>query len=139
MSATPGEGWGAFWKRLFGIGGAAPEPGRAGGTDPEDEYAPDPDFEPYVVTDELDLHGFYPEQVPEVVDEFIRNAVRLKIEEVRIAHGKGRSVMKREVWKVLEASPLVREFREAPPQRGGWGATLAWLDSSDSSEQGEES
>lgn len=148
MSAGLGERWGAFWKKLLGMGspsvdgvpnanaGEPDVPHREPEEGPESE--PVPDFAPYVVTDELDLHGFFPEQVPEVVDEFIRNAVRLGIDEVRIAHGKGRSVLKREVWKALEVSPLVREFREAPPERGGWGATLAWL-AIESLEKGEES
>jgi len=82
---------------------------------------------PYVVTDDLDLHGFFPEQVPEIVGEFLENARRLRIDEVRIAHGKGKSVMRREVWTFLERHPLVLRFRTAPPDRGGWGATIVWL------------
>ncbi len=29
----------------------------------------------YIVTDVLDLHGFFPEQVPEMIQAFIENAV----------------------------------------------------------------
>ncbi|MFH1680416.1 MAG: Smr/MutS family protein [Candidatus Eisenbacteria bacterium] len=80
---------------------------------------------PYVVTDDLDLHGLFPEQVPEILEEFIRNARALGIREVRIAHGKGKSVMRRLVREFLERHPLVIDFRQAPPDRGGWGATIA--------------
>lgn len=80
---------------------------------------------PVVITDDLDLHGFFPEQVPEVLEEFLRAARERGIPEVRIAHGKGKSVLRRAVWEVLEKHPLVIDFREAPPERGGWGATLA--------------
>ncbi len=111
--------WKAWLRLLFGGG----EPESVESPPPEEEEEP----EPYVVTDFLDLHGFFPEQVREVVDEFLKNARDIGLDEVRIAHGKGRSVLKREVWKVLEGHPLVRQYREAPPERGGWGATLAWI------------
>lgn len=82
----------------------------------------------YVVTDQLDLHGFFPEQIPEVMEEFLSNAQRLGIEEVRIVHGKGKSVLRREVLHFLENDPRVVEYGQAPPERGGWGATVAILD-----------
>ncbi|MBM3319193.1 MAG: Smr/MutS family protein [Candidatus Eisenbacteria bacterium] len=80
---------------------------------------------PFVVTDDLDLHGLFPEQVPEILDEFLRNARALGIREVRIAHGKGKSVLRGAVWEFLEKHPFVIDFRQAPPDRGGWGATIA--------------
>jgi dsDNA-specific endonuclease/ATPase MutS2 len=81
--------------------------------------------ETVVVTDDLDLHGLFPEQVPGILDEFLRNAHDLGLREVRIAHGKGRSVLRRIVWETLERHPFVIDFRQAPPDRGGWGATIA--------------
>lgn len=108
--------WRAVARVLFGGGSRADE------TEPETgEVLP----ETFTVTDDLDLHGFFPEQVPEMLDEFLRGARELGIAEVRIAHGKGRSVMRRVVWEILERHPLVDGFREAPPERGGWGATIA--------------
>ena len=47
--------------------------------------------------------------------------------EVRLVHGRGRGVQRRRVHEVLAASPLVERFADAPPERGGWGATVVWL------------
>ncbi len=88
-----------------------------------DEHLP----EYVVVTDVLDLHGFFPEQVPEIVQEFVRHAAELGRTELRIIHGKGRSKMKYLVRKTLQELPQVAGFRDAPPERGGWGATLVCL------------
>jgi len=79
------------------------------------------------VTDVLDLHGFFPEQIPEVITEFLRHAASLNLRELTIIHGKGRSKLKYLVRKELAASSLVHEFRDAPPELGGWGRTLVWL------------
>ncbi len=89
----------------------------------KDEQIPD-----YVViTDRLDLHGFFPEQIAEVVDEFVRNAVELKLDQVQIIHGKGKSKLKYLVRKQLQKNPHVLEFADAPPELGGWGRTLVLL------------
>ncbi|MFQ5865146.1 MAG: Smr/MutS family protein [bacterium] len=80
-----------------------------------------------VVTDVLDLHGFFPEQVAEMVEEFINNAITLKLHRLRIIHGKGKSKLKYFVRKELENNPQVAEFGDAPPEEGGWGATIIIL------------
>ena len=80
-----------------------------------------------IVTDVLDLHGFFPEQVPEIVTEFIRNALELKLSTLRIIHGKGRSKMKWAVHQVLKENPHVAQFGDARPEMGGWGATIVEL------------
>ena len=79
------------------------------------------------VTDELDLHGFFPEQAPEIVNEFIRNAKELKLKRLRIAHGKGKSKMKWTVHQILKGHPDVYRFGDADPESGGWGATIVEL------------
>ena len=81
----------------------------------------------YIVTDVLDLHGFFPEQIPELVDEFIKNAINLKLNKLRIIHGKGKSKLKWVVRKELEKNPNVDVFTDAPPEIGGWGATIVEL------------
>ena len=81
----------------------------------------------YIVTDVLDLHGFFPEQVPEMIDEFIKNAINLKLYHLRIVHGKGKSKLKWIVHNELKQNKFVRQFGDAPVERGGWGATIVEL------------
>lgn len=79
------------------------------------------------VEDILDLHGFFPEQIPEMVEEFIKNAKRLNLKKLRIIHGKGRSRLKYEVHGVLRTHHQVAAFYDAPPELGHWGATIVEL------------
>jgi len=81
------------------------------------------------VTDTLDLHGFFPEQVAEIVDAFILNALDLKLSKLRIVHGKGKSRLKFEVHRALKKSPHVTAFYDAPPDAGSWGATIVEISS----------
>jgi DNA mismatch repair protein MutS2 len=46
---------------------------------------------------------------------------------VRIIHGKGQGVLRREVQRFLEEHALVRSFRDGEPGEGGWGVTIAFL------------
>ena len=81
----------------------------------------------FVVTDVLDLHGFFPEQIPDIVRDFIDNAVEKKLKSLRVIHGKGRSRLKYEVRKELQTNPHVAWFGDAPIGYGGWGATIIEL------------
>jgi DNA-nicking Smr family endonuclease len=80
--------------------------------------------EPVRVTDVLDLHGFFPEQVPEVLEAFLENARDLHLATLRIVHGKGKSRLKFEVLRFLAQRADVARFYDAPPESGGWGATV---------------
>jgi DNA-nicking Smr family endonuclease len=79
------------------------------------------------VTDELDLHGFFPEQIPEMLEAFIENAKSLGLFRLRVVHGKGKSRLKYEVHRVLKSRTDVAGFSDAPPELGGWGATVIFL------------
>lgn len=94
----------------------------------DDEPAFDPD-QPIVlpVEDALDLHPFAPRDIPSVVDEYLAEAHARGLAEVRLIHGRGIGVQRERVRSVLAAHPLVRSFHDAPPSRGGWGATVAQL------------
>jgi len=61
------------------------------------------------------------------VESYLEAAAEAGFREVRLIHGRGRGVQRRRVHEVLAASPLVEHFTDAPPGRGGWGATIVWL------------
>jgi dsDNA-specific endonuclease/ATPase MutS2 len=79
------------------------------------------------ITDELDLHGFQPRDVLSVVESYLEAAQDKGLTEVRLIHGRGTGVQRARVQELLSRSHRVRSFADAPPQRGGWGATIAWL------------
>ena len=75
----------------------------------------------------MDLHAFSPKDIPSVVESYLEAAVEAGYREIRVIHGRGIGVQKKRVRSVLSRSPLVEEYSDAPPERGGWGATLVWL------------
>jgi DNA-nicking Smr family endonuclease len=75
----------------------------------------------------LDLHTFAPSEVKDVVAEYVRECHRRGIVELRIVHGKGRGVLRRQVHAMLERLPEVASFALADGDGGGWGATLVRL------------
>ena len=85
--------------------------------------------EPIVIEikDVIDLHTFLPKDVPELLDDYIRACVEKKYRSVRIIHGKGQGFLKTRVEGILKRHPLVASFQAAPPEAGGWGATIAFL------------
>ena len=82
---------------------------------------------------ELDLHSFAPRDVPSLVEEYLRACRDKGILDVRIVHGRGKGVQRAVVARLLSQLKCVAEFREAPPQSGGWGATFVKLKSSEKS------
>jgi DNA-nicking Smr family endonuclease len=79
------------------------------------------------ITDELDLHHFQPREYPELLQDYLKECLKAGIVEVRIVHGKGTGFQRRRVREILSDMPMVAAFRDAPPQSGGWGATIAIL------------
>jgi DNA-nicking Smr family endonuclease len=75
----------------------------------------------------LDLHAFRPEDVAELVQDYLDECQRAGILEVRIIHGKGKGTLRRTVHAGLERRTDVVSFGLAPLERGGWGATLVTL------------
>jgi len=82
---------------------------------------------PVPIEEVLDLHSFRPAETASVVEEYLLEAAARGFREVRIVHGRGTGTQRRTVRAVLARSALVEEFRDAPPGRGGWGATVALL------------
>jgi hypothetical protein len=79
------------------------------------------------LADVLDLHSFRPEETSRVVSEYLDQARRAGVGEVRIIHGRGRGVQRAIIQRLLAEAPDVVGFADAPPTRGGWGATVVRL------------
>lgn len=79
------------------------------------------------ITDVFDLHSVQPKEVQEVVEAYLEEANRMGLKNVRIIHGRGIGVQRRIVRAVLARTPYVVSFVDAPPEAGGWGATIVTL------------
>jgi Cof subfamily protein (haloacid dehalogenase superfamily) len=84
---------------------------------------------PHVVPIEaaLDLHSFRPRDVPDVVRDYLEQAVALGMREVRLIHGRGIGVQRERVRALLAAHADVESFADATADRGHWGATVVTL------------
>jgi DNA-nicking Smr family endonuclease len=91
-----------------------------------DAEAPDDPVE-LPIEDAIDLHAFAPRDVREVVLSYLEAAHEAGFVEVRIIHGRGIGAQRETVRALLARHPLVRGFSDAPPERGGWGATIVRL------------
>lgn len=81
------------------------------------------------ITDVFDLHPFAPRDVKAAVEAYLEEAHGAGFRFVRIIHGRGIGVQRETVRKVLARTPFVEEFRDAPMEAGGWGATIVTLQS----------
>jgi dsDNA-specific endonuclease/ATPase MutS2 len=79
------------------------------------------------VTDVFDLHSVPPRDVKAVVEEYLHEARRLGFRALRIVHGRGIGVQREMVRSVLARTDFVADFRDAPAEAGGWGATVVTL------------
>lgn len=92
-----------------------------------DDDTSDEDIPILEIEDAIDLHGFRPRDVPSVVESYLEAASAKGFTEVRLIHGRGKGVQRARVQQLLRTSPYVAAFADAPPTRGGWGATVVWL------------
>ena len=100
-----------------------------------DEEVEDPDPDSLVelpVEDFIDLHPFPPRDIKDVVTHYLEAAHAEGFREVRLIHGRGIGVQRERVRSTLSKHPLVVSFSDATADRGGWGATIAYLSSDDS-------
>ncbi|MCA1582320.1 MAG: Smr/MutS family protein [Acidobacteria bacterium] len=79
------------------------------------------------IEDAFDLHSFLPRDVAAALEEYLREASAAGFQEVRIIHGKGIGIRRAEVRRLLEQSRDVSDYFDAPPERGGSGATVVVL------------
>jgi dsDNA-specific endonuclease/ATPase MutS2 len=79
------------------------------------------------IEDVIDLHSVPPSNVEAVVDEYLSEANRRGLKQLRIIHGRGIGVQREIVRKALARADFVRNYRDAPAEAGGWGATVVTL------------
>lgn len=84
------------------------------------------------IEDVLDLHAFAPNEIASVVEEYLWQCRQAGMPEVRLIHGKGTGTQRAVVQRLLASHPGVISFTNAPPQAGGWGATIVRLRPSES-------
>lgn len=82
---------------------------------------------PIPITDVFDLHSVPPHDVKPVVEEYLEQARIRGFRFVRIIHGRGIGVQRETVRAVLARTDFVADFRDAPAEAGGWGATIVTL------------
>jgi hypothetical protein len=82
------------------------------------------------IEDSIDLHPFPPAAIPDVVSDYLEAAHAAGYREVRLIHGRGIGVQRERVQSLLSRHPMVLQYHDAPPTRGGWGATVAYLSES---------
>jgi len=81
----------------------------------------------YPVDGTLDLHTFRPNEVKDLIPEYLSACRQKAILRVRIIHGKGTGALKRTVEAILQRIPEVSSFHQAGEEEGGWGATIVTL------------
>ncbi len=118
-----------FFKLLFSLfrrrtPTASLEESEDDSTDPNNPFT-----DPVVIefSDVINLHSIPPRQVRQVVEDYIAEAYERGVEWLRIIHGKGVGVQREMVRSTLARSPFVADFRDAPPEAGGWGATIVTM------------
>jgi len=75
----------------------------------------------------LDLHTFRPQDVKEVLLEYLAACREKGILEVRVVHGKGIGQLRQTVHAALRTHPDVASFSLAGEAYGGSGATFVRL------------
>ncbi len=78
---------------------------------------------------ELDLHNFSPKEIKPLLSAYIDECLRAGILRMRIVHGKGKGVNRRQVQSFLAKDPRVESFRLGGQGEGSWGATIVILKS----------
>jgi len=95
--------------------------------EPGDLESPFPDPVILPLEDVLDLHPFAPKEIRSVVEEYLTECRAAGFPTVRLIHGKGKGVQRDSIRALLARLPYVQAFHDAPPEAGGWGATIVTL------------
>lgn len=76
----------------------------------------------------LDLHTFRPQDLGDLIPDYIETCLDKGITQIRIIHGKGTGNLRRSVHTLLDRNSHVKSYSLAT-DRSGWGATIAILSS----------
>lgn len=79
------------------------------------------------ITGTLDLHGFKPNEIKELVAEYLDACIEEGIRHGRIIHGKGIGTLREIVHAQLRKNRMVKCFTQGDESSGGWGATIFTL------------
>ena len=122
-------GWLRRWFKVRSPDGHASLSAHQDSTDESeiDPFNPFPEAVNIEIRDVFDLHTIAPRDVKRVVEEYLLEARRAGFRSVRIVHGKGVGVQREIVRSLLARTPFVEDWTDAPPEAGGWGATIARL------------
>jgi len=101
------------------VHGAPPIPARSAGA----SYTP---ARPAVTTS-LSVRGQTVDEALLVVDRYLDDAVRARLPQVTVIHGKGTGALRRALHEFLRGHPHVRQFRLGDRGEGGDGATVVAL------------
>ena len=94
-------------------------------SDGEDDWIPQEIVLP--IERHIDLHPFRPREIGSVVESYLEEALAAGFDEVRLIHGLGIGVQREILRSLLSRHPAVESYADAPPERGGWGATVVRL------------
>ena len=81
----------------------------------------------YPIDGVLDLHGFNPKEVKDLVPHYLLECQKRGILTVRVIHGKGIGNLRRTVHALLARMPEVISFAQASAEFWHWGATMVHL------------
>lgn len=83
---------------------------------------------PIPIEDRIDLHTFRPQEVADLIEEYLHQARLRGFRQVRIIHGRGTGVQREIVRSILKRHPGVVSYGDTP-DRGATVAVLAPLES----------
>lgn len=75
----------------------------------------------------IDLRGQKPEHARETLSRYIDQAILLRVNEVKILHGKGNGVLRSMVHDYLSETPEVIRIEDEKLEHGGHGITVVYL------------
>ncbi|MCB1124526.1 MAG: Smr/MutS family protein [Verrucomicrobiae bacterium] len=81
----------------------------------------------YPIDGELDLHTFRPQEIKDLIPDYLELCQERGILKVRVVHGKGTGTLRTTVHALLSKISMVKEYHLADERSGGWGATWVYL------------